>query len=66
VSIPPKGMVADHWTWRDGKAFVTGWHWPTKRGKQQEELVETPVTRGLVATSMAKPKRAKPEQGQLL
>lgn len=59
----PKGMVPDHWTWRDRKAVETGWHCPKKRGKAEPEDAQ-PTGRGIIATSMKrKPKR---EQGTLL
>lgn len=62
--IAPKGMVADHWTWRDGRAEVTGWHVPTKR-KAKAEPERVPSGRGSVAASLGHTK-AKHEQGALL
>jgi len=59
-------MVPDHWTWRDGKAYATGWHVKSKRGKQLAEPEPVAVSRGLVTTSTPRPKTAKPSQGQLL
>lgn len=62
----PKGTVPDHWTWTDGRAAVTGWHRPKKRGKQEPEgpVFVDRVTRGVLAEPS--PKRTKPEQGSLL
>ena len=63
--IAPKGMVADHWTWRGGRPLVTGWHRPVKRGKAEAEEAQ-PTGRGIVAAALGKSKRTKLEQGKLL
>ena len=63
----PKGMVPDHWTWRDGRAEVTGWHAPKRRGKAKDEP-DGPVfvPRGLVTGTTKPPKRSAGMQGKLL
>jgi len=60
----PKGAVADHWTWRDGVARVTGWHFKAK-GRAQPVDEPKPSTRGVFREAV-KPKRPRPEQAQLL
>lgn len=50
----PKRCIADHWTWRDGKPHVTGWHTkPARVGARESEAETSAVgpTRGLVATA---------------
>jgi hypothetical protein len=65
----PKGMVADHWTWRDGAAHVTGYHPKPKRGQQHAEP-EFVTRRGVMFEASApRPSRAKAlkaAQGSLL
>jgi hypothetical protein len=61
----PKGYVADHWTWRDGKPSITGWHRKLKRGEKAEAAPPVTSGRSVVALAM-RPARPKREQGQLL
>jgi hypothetical protein len=47
----PKGSVADHWTWCEGKPHETGWHVPERHRRTKAEPENRPTGRGVVRTS---------------